>query len=48
MRVRHYPLITKTVCNDEEGLRSDQKVSPWVNGVDSPVQAELETQLSRD
>lgn len=28
MRVRHYPVITKQVHNDEEGLRSGQEVSP--------------------
>ena len=47
LRVRHYPVITKRVYNDEEGLMSGQEVSLWVsiqvNGVHSPVQAELET-----
>lgn len=43
MRVRYDPVTTTQMHSDEEGLRSGQEVSLWVNGVHSPAQAELET-----
>lgn len=31
MRVRQDSVITKQLCNDEEGLRSGEEVSAWVS-----------------